>query len=186
MLPELPRRPSTASAEQLFHQLGIDANHRLTLTLTHDAQAQHKYIADRIARTLGQSDLFRVNTEAVEWKQLLAKREEKAFQFIRSGWCADYDDPALFLTPFHSHSPDNKSGYRNPKVDALLEQLQQTPSDQAKRHKLITEIVNILENDAVILPLFQYQRRIVIAPSLRGVAMGNSSEVIYSKDLYRQ
>lgn len=183
---EANRRLPTISAEQIFHQLGIGANKRLQLVLTHDNQAQHKYIAERIARTLAQSDLFMVTTQAVEWKALLAKREAKDFQLIRSGWCADYNDPALFLTPFHSQSLDNKSGYANPKVDELLAQLQQLNIAPTKRDALITEIVSELENDVAILPLFQYQRRLVIDPNIRGVVLGNSSEVIYSKDLYRQ
>lgn len=179
------RRPSNLSAEQLFHQLGIDARNPLKLTITYDEQGQHSHIAKNIARTLGQSDLFRVQLQAVDWKQLLTKRQQQNFQLIRSGWCADYADPALFLQPFHSASPDNKSGYANPLVDQQLEKLQHNLSHE-ERDRLIFSIVKQLENDVAILPLFQYQRRLSIEPDIQGVVRQNSSEVIYSKDLYRQ
>lgn len=177
--------PSSYSAEQLLHQLGFDAHNPLKLTLTHDNHGQHNIIANRMALTLSRSDLFRVQLQAVEWKQLLTKRQQHNFQLIRSGWCGDYSNPVLFLMPFHSTSPDNKSGYANPVVDKLLEQLQQTQTVK-ERERLITKIVQQLENDVAILPLFQYQRRLTIAPDIRGIDPNNSSEVIYSKDLYRQ
>ncbi|RPE86326.1 peptide/nickel transport system substrate-binding protein [Vespertiliibacter pulmonis] len=182
-----PRRHLPALAtEQLFRKIGIDSNTPLNLTVTYDNQGKNEYIAKRIARTLGQSDLFRIHLQAVNWQQLLTKRTKNDFQFIRSGWCADYDDPALFVMPFHSASPNNKSGYANSRVDTLLEQLQGKNLDKTTRHKLILDIVNILQDDVAILPLFQYQRRIAIDPDIQGVTISNDSEVIYSKDLSRQ
>lgn len=186
MIDKPHRHLSTLTTEQLFRQMGIDSTTPLNLMVTYDNQGNNEYIANRIARTLGQSDLFRIRLQAVNWQQLLTKRANNDFQFIRGGWCADYNDPALFLMPFHSASPDNKSGYTNSRVDTLLEQLQQNNLDKIKRNKLILDIVNILENDVAILPLFQYQRRIAVDPGIIGIDISNESEVIYSKDLSRQ
>ncbi|WP_373777520.1 peptide ABC transporter substrate-binding protein [Glaesserella sp.] len=186
MLSEQERQLSTASSEQLLHQLGIEAGQPIKISLTYDNQGQHAVIAERIGRTLGQSDLFRVSLQPVDWQQLLEQREQKAFQLIRSGWCADYDDPLLFLNQFHSASPDNKSNYKNEIVDKQLEQLHKEALTKEQRDQLILNIVYQLEYDVAILPLFQYQRKMVIDPSIRGVNPLNASEVIYSKDLYRQ
>lgn len=185
MVTNQERQMLPISVEQLFHKLGVDPAHPIQLTLTYDDEGQHRQIAQRIARTLGQSDLFRVTLQPVDWKLLLTKRDGHNFQFIRSGWCGDYDDPALFLMPFHSQSPDNKSGYHNEMVDRQLEKLQAS-HDSKERTQIISSIIKQLENDVAILPLFQYQRRIAISPEIRGVELNNTSEVIYSKDLYRQ
>ncbi|MDO4699043.1 MAG: peptide ABC transporter substrate-binding protein [Pasteurellaceae bacterium] len=179
------RHLDKATAEQLLEQANVDLQHPLRLHITYDQQDKHQVIANRILRVLSRSDLFQVQLHAVDWGALLAKRQKKAFELIRSGWCADYPDPAVFLMPFHSKSPDNKSGYQNKLVDQYLERLQQTQSS-GEREQLIFNIVQHLENDVVVLPLFQYQRRLTVAPDIIGVDLRNHSEVIYSKDLYRQ
>lgn len=176
---------SAPLVEQLLSQAGITAATPLRLTVTFDNTTQHQVIANRIIRTLAQSDLFRVQQKAVAWQTLLALREQQNFQLIRSGWCADYPDAAQFLLPFHSASPDNKNYYRNEAVDRLLEQIQYAP-DSEQRQQLIQQTAQLLENDVAIIPLFQYQRRLSVDSTLRGIDLTNSSEVIYSKDLYRQ
>ncbi|MCT8569999.1 peptide ABC transporter substrate-binding protein [Glaesserella parasuis] len=183
---EMGHSLSHTNVEQLLNEQGIHSGNPLKLTLSYDRQGQHSQIAERIVRALGQSELFRVQLQAVSWEELLAKREHKDFQLIRSGWCADYPDPVLFLTQFHSQSPDNKSSYSNAKVDELLLQLQEQPLDTAKRQRIIATIAHQLEEDVAILPLFQYQRRMSIAPTIQGFDEQNASETIYSKDLTRQ
>lgn len=173
------------SSETLLRQLGFGANQPIKLILTYDDQGIHSQIAHRIIRTLSQSELFRITPEAVSWQQLLNKRQQQQFQLIRSGWCADYDDPVLFLLPFHSQSPDNKSGYHNEQVDEMLTQLKTQSLSPLEREQLILRVVYQLESDIAILPLFQYQRRIAFDPTIEGIDVENDSEVIYSKDLYR-
>lgn len=185
MANEIGYQVSKQSAEQFFDQLGFKDESPLNIKITFDDQGRHVEIANRIARTLGQSDLFRVSLEPISWERLLRKRENKDFQLIRSGWCADYRDPVLFLNQFHSASLDNKSGYSNPLVDRKLEELQDDALTEAERENLILEVTQELEHDVAILPLFQYQRRISVAPDIIGVDKDNASEVIYSKDLYR-
>lgn len=175
------RQLSALSPEQIFSQL----QQPLKFNLTYDEQSNHDAIAQRIASILGRSDLFRVQLQAVDWQHFLAKRNAKDFQFIRSGWCADYADPILFLTAFHSQSPDNKSGYANEIVDRNLTELTEKTLSTQQRQQYIEQIVAQLESDIAILPLFQYQRKMRIDASIRGVSSQNASEVIYSKDLSR-
>lgn len=157
----------------------------MELRLSYDIQGEHPQIAERIIRSLGQSELFRITPQPMSWDELLNGREKREFQLSRSGWCSDYPDAVAFLRPFHSASPDNKSGYANPAVDDALEKLAQ-PMEPKAREQLILTVMHILEDDVALLPLFQYQRRVSLDPSLRGFDLQNSSAVIYSKDLYRQ
>ncbi|MDP8052022.1 peptide ABC transporter substrate-binding protein [Pasteurella atlantica] len=171
--------------EQLLHNEGITSQNPIHLTLTYDKQGIHQDIASSIIRSLSRSDLFKVSPKTVEWQDLLKIREQKQFQMIRSGWCTDYADPAQFLIQFHSKSPENKISYKNEKVDQLLEQLEHTQQSKNERQVLIHQIIQLLEEDVVILPLFQYQRTISLNNSIKGIDKENASEVIYSKDLYR-
>ncbi|QIW16475.1 hypothetical protein A4G20_09080 [Pasteurellaceae bacterium RH1A] len=171
--------------EQLLIQAGISPHNPLKLTITYDSQGQHPQIANALIRTLGQSDLVHIVPQPVEWQDLLSLREQKQFQLIRSGWCADYPDPLQFVRPFHSQSPDNKSHYHNEEVDRLLDQAQAKQLSPEERLTLAQAVDDELKQDLAILPLFQYQRRIGLNSALLGIDFTNPSEVIYSKDLTR-
>lgn len=190
VLPRSMREQGTNSwtpviVEQLLAKAGITAAKPLKLTLTYDEQEQHSSVANQIIRTLGQSDLFRIEPQEVPFSKLLALREQKQFQMIRSGWCADSADPTQFLMHFHSASQDNKSHYANEAVDKQLERLKNEDLDENERQPLIQSVAQQIDNDVAILPLFQYQRRVQIAPNILGVEPNNDSEVIYSKHLYK-
>ncbi|MDG6882725.1 Periplasmic oligopeptide-binding protein precursor [Phocoenobacter uteri] len=171
--------------EELLANENITSKNPLKITLTVDNQGNHYQIANNMVRSLCRSDLFTVDLKEVTWQDLLRIRERKQFQMIRSGWCADFPDPVQFLTHFHSKSPDNKMSYKNEIVDKLLEQLEGNNLDFAERQNLLYQVIQQLEDDVVILPLFQYQQNIALDPSIKGVESENSSGVIYSKDLYR-
>lgn len=171
--------------EDLLSKAGITVEKPLTLTLTYDNSTFHSQIANRLIRNLSQSDLIKIVPHKVDWTQLLAQREKGEFQLIRSGWCADYRDPTQFLMLFYSTNPDNKMGYINTKIDQQLTQLAQSTQTEQEREQLIQHIASELAEDVAILPLFQYQRELIVDPTLRGIDLNNDSEVIYSKDLYR-
>ncbi len=171
--------------EQLLQQNGINEKTPLQLRLTFDQDGVHPRVAQGLVQMLSQSDMIRINAEPVSWQQLLEKRAKGDFQIIRSGWCADYHEPSAFLMNFYSAGPDNKSGYSNEKVDQLLEQTLQNISEQDRR-ALYGQIIDILQQDNVVLPVFQYTAAVYIAPSLDGIDRLNPTQVIYSKDLFRR
>ncbi len=171
--------------EDLLADENITVQNPLKITLTFDNQSVHQKIADNLLRSLSRSDLFQVKQNSVTWQDLLTLRETKQFQMIRSGWCTDFPDPIQFLLPFHSKSPDNKISYNNQKVDLLLEQIENSDLTSTERQNLMEQVLQQLEQDIVILSLFQYQQKIALDPTIKGVNITNSSGVIYSKDLYR-
>ena len=71
-------------------------------------------------------------------------------------------------------------------MDKALEQLQNRTLSEPARTALIRQITQWLEDDVVILPMFQYQTWLKVEPTLLGIETTNPSEVIYSKDLSRQ
>ncbi|WP_101774828.1 peptide ABC transporter substrate-binding protein [Pasteurella oralis] len=171
--------------EQLLEQNGITEKSPLQLKLTYDQESLHSNIAQRLVRMWSQSDMIRVSSEPVSWQQLLEKRAKGDFQLIRSGWCADYNEPSAFLHQFYSHSPDNKIAYRNADVDKLLEATL-LPQTTAERQMLYGQIAQQLQQDYVVLPIFQYTRPMFMHSTIVGYHADNPTGVIYSKDLYRK
>lgn len=170
--------------ENLLQAEGINDKFPLQLTLTFDQDRFHPQIAQRLIQAWSQSDMIRIHADPVSWQTLLEKRAGGDFQIIRSGWCADYNDLSAFLINFHSKSPDNKSGYANSEVDRLLEESTEKISTQ-ERGAIYNQIVQLLQNDNVVLPIFQYRTPISVNPDLLGIDTNNPTGIIYSKDLRR-
>ncbi|WGE55388.1 peptide ABC transporter substrate-binding protein [Actinobacillus equuli subsp. equuli] len=185
MQASVTRQWAPVVVEPLLAQAGINVQNPLKLTLLYDDHGRHSVIANQMVRTLGESDLLQIQPQGVSWEQFLALREQKAFQLSRAGWCAEYADPLPFLLPFHSQSSDNKSNYANEMVDKQLEQLQHEKLSEEQRQQLIHSIVQQLEQDVAILPMFQYHRKVALDSTILGIDLHNDSEVIYSKHLYR-
>lgn len=132
-----------------------------------------------------QSDMIRVKAQPVAWQQLLEKRAKRDFEVIRSGWCADYNEPSAFLNIFYSQAADNQAGYHHAEVDKLLEQTL-LPQTETERKHLYSKITTQLQQDYVVLPIFQYTTPIFIHPTVTGYHLDNPTGTMYSKDLYRK
>lgn len=171
--------------EQLLEQNGINENNPLALTLTYDQKQPYQQISEQLIRIWGQLDLLRLRSEPLLYQQLLERRANKKFDIIRAGWCADYQDPTAFLNQFHSKNVDNKISYQNPEFDQLLEQALQE-QDPKQRQMIYAKLEQILQQDYVIIPIFQYQTPVFVNSTLAGFHQKNASDVVYSKDLYRK
>ena len=184
MQPEQEGSWEPTLVENLLQAAGINDKSPLQLTLTFDQDSFHPQIAQRLIQAWSQSDMIRIHANPVSWQTLLEKRAKGDFQIIRSGWCADYNDLSAFLINFYSKSPDNKSGYANSEVDQLLEKSMEKISTQ-ERESIYNQIVQLLKNDNVVLPIFQYRTPISANPDLLGIDNTNPTGMIYSKDLRR-
>lgn len=171
-------------AEQLLAQSEITEKQPLALRLAYDDISLHQNIANRLARQLSESDLLRVEGEPMSWSQLQEKRNKGDFQLIRSGWCADFNHPIAFLGLFYSKSPDNKSGYSNTNYDQLFEQALKSVSEK-ERSEIYLKLSEIIQQENLVLPLFQYTTPVYISSSVMGVKK-NSISAIYSKHLWRK
>lgn len=171
--------------EQLLQQANITDKKPLKIKLSFENNGFHPEIARTLIQNWSQSDLIKVKAEALSSSQLSKKRADGDFQVVRSGWCGDYNEPSAFLNRFYSKSPDNKSGYRNEKVDKLLENTLEPISEQ-ERTALYGKIFMLLQQDYAVLPIFQYSVPFYLNPTLLGVETNNPTQVIYSKDLSRR
>ena len=171
-------------AEQLFSQNQISETHPLKLRIRYNDSSLNQTIATRLNLQLSQSDLLRVENQGMSWQELQTARTKGDFQLIRSGWCADFNDPVAFLNLFYSKSPDNKNGYKNAEFDRLFETAMTTTSEKVRLENY-AKLKEIVQQEHLVLPIFQYSTPVYLAPSIVG-AQVNSVGTIYSKDLWRK
>ncbi|WP_066555493.1 peptide ABC transporter substrate-binding protein [Croceicoccus bisphenolivorans] len=88
-----------------------------------------------------------------EWKVFLDTRKARDFDLARSGWYGFYPGPGAYLTLMTSDSPNNDTGWSNPRYDALVAQALAT-GDIAKRNTLFGEAEGILMAELPIIPLY--------------------------------
>ena len=75
--------------------------------------------------------------------------------------------PFALLQLYAGDNTNNYVGYQNPEYDRLLA-LSNTIGDPVARYKVLAQAETILIRDAPIIPIFDYVRRYLVAPTVRG------------------
>jgi len=98
-----------------------------------------------------------VDLRQVEWTAYLDALTQLNYDAARSSWVGDYDDANTFLGCFLSTDGNNRTGWKNPQYDSLIQQANQEV-DIKKREQLFQQAETILVRDqAPIVPLYFYR-----------------------------
>lgn len=78
------------------------------------------------------------------------------YDLAASSWVGDYNDANTFLDLFMSNSGNNRTGWKNPRYDQLIEQAD-TLTDRQRRAELFQQAESLLvEQEAPIVPIYFY------------------------------
>jgi oligopeptide transport system substrate-binding protein len=106
---------------------------------------------------------------APDWPAYRAMLEQGKLPMFRLVWYADLPDPDNVLSPLlHSTSPTNRTFYRNPRVDQLLEQARKT-FDEAQRTALYREVERLVMDDAPWITQHYSVLEYLFQPYVQGV-----------------
>ena len=139
-LPE-PRQ-EVARAKELLRASG----HPGGLDVTLDCEATDKRIAEAIAGSMRAAD---IRAEVRVWKKdnlLNQLRRQQRDMFLTSWGNSSLDPSGILPVLFRSDGYSNYFGYRNPKVDRLLEEADRSMEAEARRSKYV-EVQRILHAD---------------------------------------
>lgn len=105
-----------------------------------------------------------------EWAVYLNTLSALDFDFCRSSWVGDYQDPNTFLDMFLTGGGNNNCGWSNARYDELIA-LAAKETDGAKRFDIFREAETILIRDEMpVCPLFNYVVLMFYSDRLGGVA----------------
>ena len=137
------------------------------LELLYNTSEGHKKLAvaiqDQWKRNLGVS----VTLRNEEWKVMLKTVRDRNFQVVRFGWIADYNHARTFLDTFLSYSPNNRTGWNNPKFDDLMKRAEET-SDVAESISLYREAEEIAVDAMPKMPIYFYTKVTLKKPYVKG------------------
>jgi oligopeptide transport system substrate-binding protein len=120
-------------------------------------------LQDQWTRHLG----ARVSLRQQEWKVALQSTKAREYDLSRSTWIADTPDPESFLEIFRGDDPNNRTGWRDARYDALLDQAHRE-RDPAARSARLADAERILLESGPIVPLYFMVSTNLVRPDVVG------------------
>jgi oligopeptide transport system substrate-binding protein len=106
---------------------------------------------------------------SADWPAFREMLKQGKIHMFRLIWVADIPDPDNFLYPLvHSASPTNRTFYRNPLVDQLLEQARRE-TDDTRRIALYRQVERIVIDDAPWITQHHSVLEYLFQPYVQGV-----------------
>lgn len=127
-----------------------------------------------------------VNLARQEWKVYLNSLSSLDFGIARSSWVGDYPDPNTFLDMFIKDGGNNRTGWSDPRYDALIAEAGRTV-DPARRFGILKEAETILVDEQVpVCPIFFYVGIQLYDPNKIGGIVPNVLDEHPLKAMYRK
>jgi oligopeptide transport system substrate-binding protein len=161
-------------AKQLLIEAGYPGGQNLpSLDLYFNTNDTHQKIAELVQAQLLELGI-RIGLRSLDWAAYIKLVDDGGTLLHRMGWIADYPDPENFLTVLH-HSRNvgpagNSARYRNPKVDALLDQAD-AGEVWEERKRLYQEAERLIVEDAPWIYVYYYSANMLFQPSVRGLQL---------------
>jgi oligopeptide transport system substrate-binding protein len=147
------------------------------ITLMVNQVEGHVKIAEAIQQMWEENLGVKVNLVTQEWKVYLDTLDNDPPQIWRLGWAPDYPDASNFARDvFRSDSGNNHTKWKNEEFDKIVDEAARE-TDPQKRHDLYVQAEKILvDQDAVIIPLYWYTRVAVTKPTVERTFSGSARE----------
>lgn len=108
-----------------------------------------------------------ISIRQTDFATFLADQDAGRLQAFNAGWIMDYPDPEDILdVKFHSGSPLNDVGYKNPEVDKLLDAAR-IEANAGRRLDIYRQVEKKIVDDAAWLPLYFSQTHVVVKESVK-------------------
>jgi oligopeptide transport system substrate-binding protein len=175
-----------ARAKQLLAEGGYpDGKAFPTVTYLYDNKKLNEDIAVEIQSMLTETLGVHVELQKQEWKVYLNSLSRLDYDFCRSSWVGDYNDPNTFIDCFVSGGGNNRTGWSNPEYDRLVGAASRE-SDNQKRLALIHQAEEILLNQGTpICPLYFYMGIQIYDGHKFGGIEGNLLDEHPFREMYR-
>jgi oligopeptide transport system substrate-binding protein len=127
-----------------------------TVTYLYDSKKLNEDIAVEIQNMLSDALGVHIELQKQEWKVYLNSLSRLDYDFARSSWVGDYNDPNTFIDCFLTGGGNNRTGWSNKEYDDLVAAAA-LEADSAKRSQIFHQAEEILLNQGTpICPLYYY------------------------------
>ena len=155
-------------AKKIIESKGLTGAKLSLVTSNNQLRAQIAEIMQAQLKEIG----LDISVQTLEWGAFLTATGNGDLDMFMMGWGPSTYDGDYGLYPnFHSSqfgTNGNRTFYSNPKVDELLDNAKKE-MDVEKRRAMYTEVINIINEDAPVLPLNYSNTIIGVSNNLEGV-----------------
>jgi oligopeptide transport system substrate-binding protein len=146
-----------AKARELLAQAGYPAGRGFpSITYLYDSKKLNEDIAVEIQSMLAAELGVHIELTKQEWKVYLNSMNRLDYDFVRSSWVGDYNDPNTFLDCFLTGGGNNRTGWGDASYDALIAAAAREPDNQ-RRMQIFHQAEDLLLNRGTpICPLYFY------------------------------
>jgi peptide/nickel transport system substrate-binding protein len=130
-----------------------------------------------------------VSIETAEFNTFLDELRRGHFQIAYSQWVGGNQDPLFYKDlfasseiPTETRASRNRSRYKNPELDALLEEAVNT-WDREKARALYARVQEIVSRDAPILPLWYQANMVVAKKNVENIQINASGDWAFVRNL---
>jgi oligopeptide transport system substrate-binding protein len=176
-----PMDRKMAEAKKLLAEAGVKPGTKYTFS--YNTSEYHKKMAIFAQSEWKKKLGLDIELEAMEFKVLVKKRHDGAFEIARDGFIADYNDATNFLALVRCDSDQNTNRNCNKKAEELINQAEQN-DDAGKRKGLLTQATKMIMEDYPIIPFVQYSLPRLVKSYVGGYSLLNAQDRFRSKDLY--
>lgn len=149
--------------EQGVEELGEEPTIELLSDDTTTARDGATFLQSQFEENLG----IQVEINTQPFDQRLQLEEDGDFQMSVGGWIGDYNDPMTFLDLWTSDSAFNNAAFENEEYDQIIADAKEE-SDFAARQEMLIEAEGLLiEDQAVIGPMYHLGESRLIRPSVQ-------------------
>lgn len=135
-----------------------------------DSAEEQKALVEVVQETWRRELGVEVEPSSLEYRALIERRREGAYDVARNYWIADFLDPINFLEVYTSDSGNNASHWSDSEFDALVDGARREP-DPARRLERLREAEARLMQVLPIVPIYHHALPYLRAPELSGYAI---------------
>ncbi|WP_169713595.1 peptide ABC transporter substrate-binding protein [Paludifilum halophilum] len=136
------------------------------VTLLYSTSDKNKEQAEAIQEMYREHLDVSIKLQNQESKVFFENQRNKNYQFSRSSFLADYNDPYNYLESFQTDHPVNRTNWSDEKYDELLEKAYQE-KDEIQRLDYLHQAEEILIEEAPIFPVYYYNDLILEKPKVK-------------------
>ena len=161
-----PMGERMAEARRLMQAAGYGPGKTLEIDFRYDTSesGRRQVVAfSAMWRALG----VKVNALDSDFITLNKSARTADFDVLRYAWFAPNNDPDTFLGLLSSTNPNNYSGFRNERFDALY-RAGNANLDSAARMQQLSDAEAVALTDQPVIPVYHFTRRFLVGPQVKG------------------
>jgi len=140
----------------------------VALELRFDSSSKNQAIAERVQAEWLQQLGVKTRLVAMDWKSHIGSLKTDPPAVFRMGWMTPFKDPLPHLKAMTSKSPYNYTGWSNADYDRLVDEIESMPTNAERNLKVLQAEKILIDQEAVIAPLFQAVLVHAVKPGIRG------------------